>query len=68
MRVLVTGSARDLGEALVSALRDANHDVVGLDVIASPLTTHVGSIVDRALVDCCYLRRNWMATSLPSIR
>jgi len=50
MRVLVTGSAGHLGEALVRTLRDLNHDVVGLDILESPFTTHFGSITDRAFV------------------
>jgi len=50
MRVLVTGSAGHLGEALVRTLRELGRDVVGLDVLESPFTTHVGSIVDRAFV------------------
>jgi len=48
--VLVTGSAGHLGEALVHSLRDAGREVVGLDVLATPHTAHVGSIVDRAFV------------------
>lgn len=53
MRVLVTGSAGHLGEALVRTLKGLRHDVVGLDVLDSPFTTHVGSVVDRALVKRC---------------
>src|SRR6476469_11061025 len=50
MRLLVTGSAGHLGEALVRVLGAEGHEVVGLDVLASPHTTVVGSIADRALV------------------
>ena len=50
MKVLVTGSAGHLGEALVRTLLDLNQDVLGLDILDSPLTTHVGSITDRAFV------------------
>jgi UDP-glucose 4-epimerase len=46
----VTGSAGHLGEALVRVLGAEGHDVVGLDVLASPHTAIVGSIADRALV------------------
>ncbi|MDR3633552.1 MAG: NAD(P)-dependent oxidoreductase [Isosphaeraceae bacterium] len=53
MKVLVTGSSGHLGEALVRALRSANHQVVGLDRVASPFTTDVGSITDRAGVRRC---------------
>jgi nucleoside-diphosphate-sugar epimerase len=50
MRILVTGSAGHLGEALVRVLRADGVDVVGLDILASPYTDIVGSIADRALV------------------
>jgi UDP-glucose 4-epimerase len=48
VRILVTGSAGHLGEALVRVLGSEGHDVVGLDVLASPYTSVVCSIVDRA--------------------
>ena len=53
MRLLVTGSAGHLGEALIRTLRDSRHEVVGLDVLDSPYTTRVGSITDRRLVGRC---------------
>ena len=53
MRILVTGSAGHLGEALVGVLRADGHEVAGLDVLASPSTSAVGSIVDRAFVRRC---------------
>src|SRR5271154_5141748 len=53
MKVLVTGSAGHLGEALVRTLLDLDHEVVGLDVLASPFTSHVGSISDRPTVARC---------------
>ena len=53
MRVLVTGSAGHLGEALVRTLRHAQHEVVVLDMLQSSSTTAVGSIVDRACVRRC---------------
>src|SRR5215510_13824293 len=52
-RVLVTGSAGHLGEALVRVLRARGRDVVGLDLLASPFTTVIGSITDRATVRAC---------------
>ena len=53
MRVLVTGSSGHLGEALVRTLRGSGHEVVGLDVTASPFTSNVGSIADRGCVRHC---------------
>ena len=53
MRILVTGSAGHLGEALVRALCAKKHDVVGLDLLGSPFTDEVGSIVDRPFVGRC---------------
>jgi len=50
MKILVTGSAGHLGEGLVRALQDANHQVVGLDRLGSTYTAEVGSITDRAFV------------------
>src|SRR5918999_2017585 len=50
MRVLVTGSSGHLGEALVRVLGGEGIDVVGLDVLASPHTSAVGSIADRGFV------------------
>ena len=50
MRVLVTGSAGHLGEALVRTLADEGHEAIGLDILASPHTAVVGSIADRELV------------------
>ena len=50
MRLLVTGSAGHLGEALVRVLGAEGHEVVGLDVLDSPHTSVVGSIADRPLV------------------
>ena len=50
MRILVTGSAGHLGEALMRRLPEDGHEVIGLDMIASPHTDVVGSIADRACV------------------
>jgi nucleoside-diphosphate-sugar epimerase len=49
VRILVTGSAGHLGEALVRALDATEHEAVGLDLLASEFTRVVGSIADR---DC----------------
>jgi nucleoside-diphosphate-sugar epimerase len=50
MRALVTGSAGHLGEALVRTLNSLKQEVVGLDILESPFTTHVGSITNRSWV------------------
>ena len=52
-RVLVTGSAGHLGEALVRVLRGQGRDVVGLDLLDSPFTTVTGPVTDRAVVRRC---------------
>jgi UDP-glucose 4-epimerase len=53
MRIVVTGSSGHLGEALMRVLGDDGVDVVGLDVLASPFTTVVGSVADRGCVRRC---------------
>jgi UDP-glucose 4-epimerase len=53
VRILVTGSSGHLGEALVRILGAEGHDIVGLDVLASPSTSAIGSIVDRGCVRRC---------------
>src|SRR5688572_25332310 len=53
MRVLVTGSAGHLGEALIRTLRSTSHEVIRLDIVASHSTSEVGSILDRAYVKRC---------------
>jgi UDP-glucose 4-epimerase len=50
MRVLVTGSAGHLGEALMRTLPDLGHAPVGLDVTSGPWVDTVGSVDDRKLV------------------
>jgi UDP-glucose 4-epimerase len=52
-RILVTGSSGHLGEALMRVLGDRGDDVIGLDALASPFTTVVGSIADRECVRRC---------------
>src|SRR5438105_1566185 len=51
MKILVTGSSGHLGEALVRTLRGMGREVVGLDILAGPFTTMVGSVADRACVE-----------------
>ena len=53
MRVLVTGSAGHLGEALMRALPAEGRECVGVDILPSPYTTVVGSIVERDVVRRC---------------
>lgn len=53
MKILVSGSSGHLGEALVRTLRDANREVIAVDIVRSEFTTAVGSIVDRAFVHQC---------------
>jgi UDP-glucose 4-epimerase len=52
MKVLVTGSAGHLGEALVRTLI-SEHEVVGLDIVASEFTTVIGTILDRKILEHC---------------
>ena len=53
MKVLVTGSAGHLGEALVRTLRRQNYEVIGTDLMASHFTDVIGTITDRAHVRQC---------------
>jgi nucleoside-diphosphate-sugar epimerase len=53
MKVLVTGSAGHLGEALVRTLKNTGHQVVGTDLVRSDFTGRVGSITDRDHVKQC---------------
>ena len=50
MKVLVTGSAGHLGEALMRILPEEGWDAIGLDLIDTPYTTLIGSILERDLV------------------
>ncbi len=52
-RILITGSAGHLGEALVRTLRGAGQEVASLDIAASPFTDVVASITDRQAVRRC---------------
>src|SRR5690349_19994393 len=53
MRILVTGSAGHLGEALMQTMRRSEHEAIGLDIKSSPGTHRVGSITDRDFVREC---------------
>ena len=45
MGILVTGSAGHPGETLMRSF-DADHHVVGIDVLDTPFTNKIGSIMD----------------------
>jgi len=53
MRILVTGSAGHLGEALMRSLEHSRHQAIGLDINHSPFTHQVGSITARSFVKRC---------------
>src|SRR5215216_4571758 len=53
MRILVTGSAGHLGEALVRTLRGLGREVVSADLLPSPFTTHIGDLGDRSFAKAC---------------
>lgn len=50
MKILVTGSAGHLGEALMRTLRAEGASVQGIDRLPSPFTDRVGDIADPAFV------------------
>jgi len=45
MKILVTGSAGHLGEALVRSLRSKEDDLIGIDIKTSEYTMHVGTLL-----------------------
>ncbi|MCI0538911.1 MAG: NAD(P)-dependent oxidoreductase [Verrucomicrobiales bacterium] len=53
MKILVTGSAGHLGEALIRTLKNTNQDAIGVDVLPSDFTSRVCSITDRDHVKRC---------------
>lgn len=53
MRILITGAAGHLGEALARTLTARGDEVVGLDLVPSAYAGHVGSITDTTLVARC---------------
>ena len=50
MKILVTGSAGHLGEALMRTLRAEGAAVLGIDRLPSPFTDLVGDIAEPAFV------------------
>ena len=53
MKILVTGSAGHLGEALMRTLRERGISAVGVDILPSSFTHVVGSIADRFVIEAC---------------
>jgi UDP-glucose 4-epimerase len=51
LKILVTGSAGHLGEALMRTLRERGEAARGMDIVVSPFTDVVASIADRGAVD-----------------
>jgi len=56
LRVLLTGSSGWLGRFLAPRLREAGHDVVGLDVAPGADADLIGSVADRSVVDKAFAR------------
>ncbi len=54
MRILLTGSSGWLGRFLAPMLREAGHEVIGLDVAPGLDTQLVGSVADRELIDWAF--------------
>jgi UDP-glucose 4-epimerase len=53
MKILVTGSAGHLGEALMRSLEGTSHEATSLDIKSSPFTRREGSITERSFVKQC---------------
>jgi UDP-glucose 4-epimerase len=53
VRITVTGSSGHLGQALVTILSAAGHDLTGVDRVDSPHTDLVGPLENREFVDRC---------------
>ncbi len=53
LKILVTGSAGHLGEALVRVMGVSGYDVRAIDIQDSPFTTDQGSLLDRKFVSHC---------------
>jgi len=53
MKVLVTGSAGHLGEAILRTLLNSGVEALGIDILESKFTHKTGSIIDRGFVQDC---------------
>lgn len=53
LKILITGSAGHLGEALVRTVTAIGEQAVGIDIKDSDYTHHIGSITNRAFVHNC---------------
>jgi nucleoside-diphosphate-sugar epimerase len=53
MRIIVTGSAGHLGEALARVLGSFKHEIVGVDLRRSKYTSAVGDIREREFAKAC---------------
>lgn len=53
MRILVTGSAGHLGEALMRTLERSSHEAIGVDIKHSQFTHRVETITERSFVKRC---------------
>ena len=53
MKILVTGSAGHLGEALVRSLKAGGDEPVGIDIKESEFTARVGSVTDPVFIKSC---------------
>lgn len=53
MKILVTGSAGHLGEALMRILPLRGHTPIGVDIQPSDYTDYVGTLVDKKFVSKC---------------
>src|SRR6059036_243473 len=53
MKILITGSAGHLGEALMRTLQNSAQEAIGVDIKTGPFTLRVGSVLDRGFVKQC---------------
>jgi nucleoside-diphosphate-sugar epimerase len=61
MKILLTGSSGWLGIHLHPLLKEAGHELVGLDPVPGPCTGEVGSIADAELVEALFQRYRFEA-------